>query len=60
MFGKLLSGAVKLVTCPIDIAESAMDVMCGGDGSKSSKQKNDNFLSEIRDGICNGLEDLDD
>jgi hypothetical protein len=60
MFGKLLSGVVKAVTCPIDIVESGLDVLTGGDGSKASKQKNDNFMSEIRDGICNGLEDLDD
>jgi creatinine amidohydrolase/Fe(II)-dependent formamide hydrolase-like protein len=60
MFGKLLSSAVKIVTCPIDIVESGFDVLCGGDGSKASKQKGDNFISEIRDGICNGLEDLDD
>ena len=59
MFGKLISSVIKIVTSPIDIAESAMDVMCGGDGSKASKQQSDNFLSEIRDGICNGLEDLD-
>ena len=59
MFGKLLSSAVKVVTCPIDVVESVVDVACGGDGSKASKQGADNFMSEFRDGICNGLEDLD-
>ncbi len=57
MIGKLISGAIRLVTLPIDIAESGMDILCGGDGSKESKQLGDNFLSEIRDGICDGIED---
>jgi hypothetical protein len=60
MFGQFLSNAVKVVTSPLDAAESVMDVMCGGDGSKQSKRQSDNFLSEIRDGICNGLEDIDE
>lgn len=57
MLGKLLSSAIKIVTLPIDICESGMDVLCGGDGSKESKQLDDNFISEIRDGICDGIED---
>jgi hypothetical protein len=57
MIGKLISGAIKIVTLPIDIFESGMDVLCGGDGSKDSKHLGENFLSEIRDGICDGIED---
>ena len=59
MIGKFLSSAVKVVTCPIDIAESVLDVACGGDGSKKSKQTLDSPFSGIRDGVCNALEDID-
>ena len=59
MFGKVLSGAIKVITSPIDVVESAADVVTGGDGSKRSKKQADNFMSEIRDGICKGLEDMD-
>jgi hypothetical protein len=48
-----------VATLPVDVAESTLDVMCGGDGSKKSKKQGDNFLSEIRDGICEAIEDLD-
>ena len=60
MFGKLLSTGLKIVTCPIDIAESTLDVLSGGDGSKESKEMADSPFSGIRDGICKGLEDLDE
>jgi hypothetical protein len=61
MFGKILSNVVKVVTCPIDIVESIGDVIVGGDGSKQSKKQSDfPALSELRDGACKGLEDLDD
>jgi hypothetical protein len=59
MFGKLLSSAVKVVTLPVDVAESIADVACGGDGSKESKKSLDSPVSEIRDAICEGLEDID-
>ncbi len=59
MFGKLLSSVVKVVTAPIDIVESVVDVATGGDGSKRSKRQSDFFMSEIRDGVCKGLEDID-
>ncbi len=61
MFGSILSRVVKVVTCPIDIAESVMDVACGGDGSKRSKKNSGvPLLSELRDAACEPLEDLDD
>lgn len=59
MFGKIISSAIKIATCPIDIVESTLDVACGGDGSKKSKKQGCLPLSEIRDNICQGLEDLD-
>ncbi len=59
MIGNLLSGIIKIVTIPIDIAESVLDVVSGGDGSKESKKIADSPLSGIRDAVCNGLEDLD-
>lgn len=50
MFGKLISNIIKVVTVPIDIAESAVDVVTGGDGSKESKNLSDMpRLSELRD-----------
>ena len=57
MLGSLISGIIKVVTLPIDVCESGMDVLCGGDGSKESKQNGENLLSEIRDGICQGIKD---
>jgi hypothetical protein len=60
MFGNLLSGIVKIVTVPIDIVESVADVGLGGDGSKASKKSSDMpMLSDLRDAICEPLEDLD-
>ena len=57
MLGKLIATGIRVATLPIDILESGMDVLCGGDGSKESKHMGDNFLSEIRDGVCEGIED---
>ena len=62
MFGKLISGVVKIATLPVDIVESGVDVITGGDGSKESKEMSDMpRLGELRDGLCKGIEDaLDD
>lgn len=58
MFGKLFSGVIKLVTLPVDVLESGLDVITGGDGSKESKESSDiPRLGELRDGICKGIED---
>ncbi len=60
MIGKLLSTVVKVATAPIAIVESVGDVMCGGDGSKRSKDHSECFIgNEIITGICNGLESID-
>ena len=61
MFGKFLSGVIKVATCPIDIAESIADVATGGDGSKESKRRAGVFFGgEIRDAACKPLEELDE
>ena len=60
MFGKLFSQVIKVVTLPITIAESGMDIMTGGDGSKQSKSDLP-MLGNLRDGICDAIEEsLDD
>jgi hypothetical protein len=60
MFGQFLSNVVKVASCPVDILESVGDVLIGGDGSKRSKQESGlPALSQLRDGACKGLEDLD-
>lgn len=60
MIGKLLSQAVKIATCPVDVAEAVVDVMVGGDGSKASRQDNPVAPSHVRDAACRALEDIDD
>lgn len=60
MLGSLISGAIKVVTLPVDMAESAMDVATGGDGSKASKRNSEVPLpSLLRDAVCEAAEDLD-
>ena len=59
MFGSILSSVVKVATLPVDVIDAVADVACGGDGSKESRATGDNPLTEIRDGICKALEDLD-
>lgn len=59
--GTILSKTVKIVTVPLDVAESVLDVATGGDGSKRSKEGSGiPRISELRDGACEALEDLDD
>lgn len=61
MFGSLISGIVKVATCPIDIAESTMDYVTGGDGSKASKRSSGMpMLSELRDAALKPIEELDE
>ena len=61
MFGKLITGAIKLATLPIDVVESGLDIVTGGDGSKESKESSGvPRLGELRDGICKGIEDAID
>lgn len=58
MLGKLISGAIKVVTLPVDVIESGIDVATGGDGSKESKDDSDMpRLGNLRDGVCKGIKD---
>ena len=64
MFGKLLSTAIKVVTLPLDAANSAMDLACGGDGSKRSRMSdNCNPLSDLerlRDNVAKAAKEVDE
>lgn len=60
MFGSLLGKIIKVATLPLDVVDVALDVACGGDGSKKSRQYSDNPLTDIRDGVVKACEDLDD
>lgn len=61
MFGNLLSSIIKTVTLPIDAANSGMDMLCGGDGSKRSRTRDDTplaMLENLRDKISEAAEDI--
>ena len=63
MIGNLLSKAVKVVTVPLDICDAGVDLMTGGDGSKSSRESLKDAvpcLSSLRDAVCDVLDELDD
>jgi hypothetical protein len=62
MFGSIISGIIKVATLPIDVAEAAVDVVIAdGDGSKKSRQRNDvGFVSKVRDGVCDAVEEAID
>ena len=58
MFGKLITGIIKIATLPVDVVESVVDVATGGDGTKESKERSGMpRVGELRDGICDGIED---
>lgn len=62
MLGKLLSSAIKVVTLPLDAANAGMDMLCGGDGSKDSRNSYDSPLSALetlRDEVTEAAEDID-
>jgi hypothetical protein len=60
MFGKILGSVVKVVTLPLDVVDVALDVADGGDGSKRSRSRGDNILTEMRDGVVDACEKIDD
>lgn len=63
MFGKLLGTAIRVVTLPIDAANAGMDMMCGGSGTKKSRNFDANPLSmleTLRDRIAETAEEIDD
>lgn len=59
MFGSLISGLIKVATLPVDVVEAATDVVVGdGDGSKRSRKRTGlSFASDVRDGICDAIEE---
>jgi len=60
MFGSFISAAIKVATLPLDVAESAADLMTGGDGSTQSKRQSGfPLLSELRDAACDKAEEID-
>lgn len=62
MIGKLLSTITKVVTLPIDIANSGMDMLCGNDGSKKSRTQDTTpgaLLENLRDETAKTLEEFD-
>lgn len=61
MFGNLISSVVKVVTLPVDVVESVVDLASGGDGSKESFDKSDlPRPSALRDAICDRIKEIDD
>ena len=63
MLGKLLGTAIRVVTLPIDAANAGMDMMCGGSGTKKSRNFNDgnplSMLENLRDRIAETAEEID-
>ena len=60
MFGNLISGAVRLITIPVDVVEVGVDMVTGGDGSREDLNKVVPLPSNLRDATCDLLEALDD
>jgi len=60
MFGSFISAAIKVATLPLDVVESAVDLLAGGDGSTQSKRQSGfPFPSELRDAACDKAEEID-
>ncbi len=64
MFGKLISSAIKIVTLPVDAANAATDIACGGDGSKKSRTNDPCSpladLENLRDKVADAAKDADE
>ncbi len=65
MFGKLLSGAIKAATLPIDGVNAGLDIITGGSGSKASRNDPDlpnplSILERMRDRVADAAEDIDE
>jgi len=64
MFGKLISGAIKVATLPLDAANAAQDIAFGGSGSKHSRTRDDfnplGDLEKLRDHVAEAAEKIDD
>jgi len=54
-----ISGAVKIITLPIDAVEIGIDLTIGGDGSRRElKQCDLPLLSEFRDSVTDVIKDI--
>lgn len=65
MFGNIISSAIRIATLPIDVANAGMDIVTGGDGSKSSRNHPDNcnplaLAEQIRDAAAKTAESIDE
>ena len=64
MFGKLLGTAIRISTLPIDAANAGMDMMCGGSGTRKSRNFDDanplSMLETLRDRIAETAEEIDE
>jgi hypothetical protein len=64
MFGKLLSTVIKTVTLPVDAANAAMDIACGGSGSKTSRTNDPCSpladIENLRDKIADAAKGVDE
>lgn len=62
MIGKILGTTIKVVTLPVDATNAAMDVLCGGDGSKKSRNSVASpftLLENVRDAVVETVEEID-
>ena len=61
MFGSILSSAVKVATLPLDVTNSVVNVVSGGQGSKQERERTllTGDLEKLRDELASALEDLD-
>jgi hypothetical protein len=59
MFGKLLSTVTKVASVPLDVAEIGLDVATGGNGDRKELRDALGLPSDIRDKICEHIEDID-
>lgn len=61
MFGSILGGAARIITCPLDVANAVADVVFdNGDGSKESRMR-EGILADaekLRDVAVTTLEEL--
>jgi hypothetical protein len=62
MLGNILSTVIRVATLPIDAASATLDVLSGGDGSKTSRTDSGNpfgLLEEIRDAVADTTKEID-
>ena len=59
MLGKLLSGALKVVTLPVDIVEVGIDMATGGNGDRREMKDAFPCASSLRDKVAEAIEKID-